>query len=78
MNQDENQELEQMYLEREKRLVEAIERAEQGQATSDDFDIIRFECGLKKHPSPSQEISEELDSFFGELKLSLSNLTIRK
>lgn len=78
MYQDENQELEQMYQMREKRLVEAIERAEQGQATSEDFDIIRFECGLKKHPSPTQEIAEELDSFFGDINFTLNNLTIRK
>jgi hypothetical protein len=78
MSHDENQELEMMYRQRQQRCEEAIERAELGQATQEDFDIIRFECGLTKYPSPTQEISHELDAFFGELKFSLKNLTIRK
>jgi lipopolysaccharide biosynthesis regulator YciM len=78
MNEDANQELHQMYQERQQRCELAIERAELGIATDEDFDILRFECGLTKHPSPTQEISNELDSFFGELKLSLNNLNIRK
>jgi len=75
MTQEETHELSIMFQERQKRIEEAIERAELGQATSDDFDIIRFECGLKS-PSPSQETSEALDVYFGEM--NLNNLTIRK
>ena len=75
MSEEDSHELSIMYQERQRRLEEAIERAELGQASSDDFDIIRFECGLKT-PSPSQELSDELDNYFGQI---LNNFpTIRK
>ena len=63
----ENDELHEMYLERQRRLEEAIERAEVGQASSDDFDIIRFEAGLKKTPSPSTEILDDIFSDFAHI-----------
>ena len=41
----------QLMLERQQMLEEAIERAEAGIAVQDDWDIIRYECGLpKKRP----------------------------
>jgi hypothetical protein len=48
MRQDEYHQLE---LERMQRLDEALERAEAGHATGDDWDIIRFECGSARRPS---------------------------
>jgi hypothetical protein len=77
MTQEESSELESMFDERQRRLEEAIERAELGQGTSEDFDIIRFECGLKS-PSPSQEISDAIDAHFGDVFKNLNNLSIRK
>jgi hypothetical protein len=77
MSEEDSQELSIMYQERQKRLEEAIERAELGQANQDDFDIIRFECGLKS-PSPSQEVSDAIDAHFGDVFKSLNKLSIRK
>ena len=77
MSHDENQELEIMYQQRQQRCEQAIERAELGQATQEDFDIIRFECGLKKSQI-NKETSDALDVFFGDINYSLNNLTIRK
>jgi hypothetical protein len=77
MTQEESHELSIMYQERQRRLEDAIERAELGQATQDDFDIIRFECGLKS-PSPSKEVSDALDAHFGDVFKSLTKLSIRK
>ena len=77
MSHDENQELEMMYQLRQQRCEQAIERAELGQATQEDFDIIRFECGLKKSPI-NKETSDALDVLFGDINLSLKNLIIRK
>lgn len=45
----EDQELmHQLMLERMQRCEEAIARAKAGQATEEDWEIIRFECGLGK------------------------------
>jgi len=77
MSEEDSQELSMMYQERQRRLEDAIERAELGQANQDDFDIIRFECGLKS-PSPSQEVSDALDAHFGDVFKSLTKLSIRK
>ena len=77
MTQEETNELGIMFQERQRRIEEAIERAELGQATSDDFDIIRFECGLKS-PSPNQEVSDALDGLFGDALLQLTKISIRK
>ena len=38
-------------VERELRLALALERAEAGFATGDDWNIIRFECGMPRRPS---------------------------
>ena len=41
-------EMQQLMLERIQRCEEALERAQAGQATEEDWEIIRFECGLGK------------------------------
>jgi hypothetical protein len=66
MTNEDQQQLATLYLERQMRIEEAIIRAENGQATQADFDIIRFECGLKPQ-SPSAEVSNELDADFDNL-----------
>lgn len=43
-------EMHQLMLERQQMLEEAIERAEAGIAVQEDWDIIRYECGLPKRP----------------------------
>lgn len=43
-------EMHQLMLERMQMLEEALERAETGVATQDDWNIIRYECGLSKRP----------------------------
>jgi hypothetical protein len=43
-------EMHQLMLERQQMLEEALERAETGVATEDDWNIIRHECGLSKRP----------------------------
>lgn len=47
MREDEHYQLE---LERMEQLEDAIERATQGVATEDDWNIIRFECGINQRP----------------------------
>ena len=44
------EEYNQAMLERQQMLEEALERAETGVATEDDWNIIRYECGLSKRP----------------------------
>lgn len=44
---DENESVQAM-LERMQMLEEALDRAEKGVASSDDWDIIRYECGMPK------------------------------
>ena len=44
------QEYNQAMLERQQMLEEALERAETGVATQDDWNIIRFECGVSRRP----------------------------
>ncbi len=51
MRQDEYHQLE---LERMQQLEEAIERATEGLATEDDWNIIRFECGIHQRPLINQ------------------------
>ena len=41
-------EMHQLMLERQQMLEEALERAETGVATEDDWNIIRYECGMPK------------------------------
>lgn len=43
-----SEEYHQLMLERLQALTEAIERAERGQATPQDWTRIRFECGLER------------------------------
>jgi hypothetical protein len=43
-------EMHQLQLERMQMLEEALLRAEAGVASGDDWDIIRYECGLPKRP----------------------------
>jgi hypothetical protein len=43
-------EMHQLMLERMQMLEEALERAEAGVASGDDWNIIRSECGLPKRP----------------------------
>lgn len=40
----------QTMLERQQMLEEALERAETGVAAMEDWNIIRFECGVSKRP----------------------------
>jgi hypothetical protein len=43
-------EMNQLMLERQQMLEDALERAETGVARQEDWDIIRYECGLPKRP----------------------------
>jgi hypothetical protein len=43
-------EMHQLQMERMQMLEEALDRAEAGVATEDDWNIIRSECGLSKRP----------------------------
>jgi hypothetical protein len=43
-------EMHQLMLDRMQMLEEALQRAETGIASGDDWDIIRSECGLPKRP----------------------------
>jgi hypothetical protein len=45
----------QLMLERMQMLEEALERAETGVATKDDWNIIRSECGLPRRPKQPLE-----------------------
>jgi len=47
---DRQDEMHQLMLERQQMLEEALERAETGVATQEDWDIIRYECGMTKRP----------------------------
>lgn len=42
-------EMHQLMLERQQRLEEALERAEKGTATEEDWYVIYFECGLRRN-----------------------------
>lgn len=56
-------EFHQLMTERLERLTEAVERAEKGQATEDDWTIIRYECGLeRKQNAYSARQSEHLQT----------------
>lgn len=39
-----------MMLERQHQLEDALERAQQGVASPDDWNIIRYECGVSRAP----------------------------
>lgn len=44
----------QLMLERQERLEEALDRAESGKATTDDWSVIRYECGVPRQPQWSE------------------------
>jgi hypothetical protein len=52
---DSEYEMHQLMLERQQMLEEALERAETGVATQDDWNIIRYECGMPKRPTVTLE-----------------------
>jgi hypothetical protein len=53
--------------EREFLLERALERAELNQATAEDLEIIRFECGKSKQPSHSQQVLSDVFADFGNI-----------
>ena len=53
--------------EREYLLEQALERAEANQATAEDIEIIRFECGKPKQPSHSQQVLNDVFADFGNI-----------
>ncbi len=52
------EEYNQVMLERQQMLEEALERAETGVATEDDWNTIRFECGVTRRPKSTETRSE--------------------
>jgi len=55
------EEYSQFHIERQRMLEDAIERAENNQASQEDFDIIRFESGLpNKRKSHSSQVLEDV------------------
>jgi hypothetical protein len=52
------EEYNQAMLERQQMLEEALERAETGVATEDDWDIICFSCGVTRRPKSTETRSE--------------------
>jgi hypothetical protein len=57
------EEYSQFHIERQRMLEEAIERAENNQASQDDYDIIRFESGLpSKRKSHSSQVLDDVFS----------------
>lgn len=55
MEDDSQQQMHQLMLERQQMLEEALERAEAGRATNEDWAIIRYECGMPRNVSLSME-----------------------
>jgi hypothetical protein len=53
--------------EREFLLERALERAERNEATAEDLEIIRFECGKPKQPSHSQQVLTDVFADFGNI-----------
>jgi hypothetical protein len=47
-------EMHQLMLERQERLEEALHRAESGKATTDDWSVIRYECGVPQKSNRSE------------------------
>ena len=47
-------EIDQLEAERLERLEQAIERASEGTATQDDWNVICFECGVNQRPVLNQ------------------------
>ena len=53
--------------EREFLLERALERAERNEATAEDLEIIRFECGKPKQPSHSKQVLADVFADFGNI-----------
>lgn len=51
----------QIMLERMQQLEEALERAEAGCATEDDWKVIRFECGMPTRVNVNLGVNYEFD-----------------
>jgi hypothetical protein len=51
-------EFNQAMMERQQMLEEALERAETGVATGEDWDIIRYECGVTRRSNLTETRSE--------------------
>ena len=71
MQQDNQYQFHAFQQERQQRLEEAITRAENSQASSEDFEIIRVETGLKRRePCDSslmmKDIFNDFASIFGD------------
>lgn len=49
-----SEEAHQLMLERMQRLEEALDRAELGLGNREDWDIIRYECGMSRKPQRSE------------------------
>lgn len=47
-------EFHQMMLDRQREVEEAVERAERGEATKEDWTLIRYECGLRNQNANSE------------------------
>lgn len=54
MDDSEGQAMHQLMLERQQCLEEALERAESGKATAEDWGVIRYECGLPRKERKSK------------------------
>ena len=50
-------EFHQMMLDRQREVEDAVERAERGEATKDDWTLIRYECGLRNQNANSESNS---------------------
>jgi len=62
------EEYSQFHIERQRMLEDAIERAENNQATQEDFDIIRVESGLKRQqPSYTKEMMDDIFNDFAHI-----------
>lgn len=47
-------EFHQMMLDRQREVEEAVDRAERGEATKEDWTLIRYECGLRNQNANSE------------------------
>ena len=62
------EEYSQFNIERQRMLEDAIERAENNQATQEDFDIIRTESGLKRQqPSHTSQMMDDIFNDFAHI-----------
>lgn len=68
---DNEGEFNQAMLERERRLEEALHRAECHMQTPEDMEIIRFECGKPKKPCDSTRVLADVFADFGNVFRSI-------